>query len=75
MNLKVQLQKEFEPTVHRGEHPYIDVVDNRADFETKVRIQWVRPNWVRVKAVSKFQHQLKYLGQFLSSILLHKVTG
>ena len=22
-----------------GEHPYIDVVDNRADFETKVRIQ------------------------------------
>ena len=44
-----------------GEHPYIDVVDNRADFETKVRIQWVRPNWVRVKAVSKFQHQLKYL--------------
>ena len=57
MNLKIQLQKEFEPTVHRGEHPYIDVVDNRADFETKVRIQWVR-----VKAVSKIQHQLKYLG-------------
>ena len=39
MNLKIQLQKEFEPTVHRGEHPYIDVVDNRADFETKVLVQ------------------------------------
>ena len=58
-----------------GEHPYIDVVDNRADFETKVWIQWVRPNWVRVKAVSKLQNQLKYLGLFLSSILLHKVIG
>ena len=31
-----------------GEHPYIDVVDNRSDFETKVRIM---PNFCRPHAM------------------------